>query len=325
MALQDSFFRMIDYMRVSVTDRCNIRCVYCMPSEGIRPIVHKEIMTHEEILRVLRSAARLGVRKVRITGGEPLVRKNVQYLIREAAAIDGIEEITLTTNGILLGRYASELAACGLKRVNVSLDSLRAERYREITRGGRLEDVLSGIEAAQRHLLVPVKINMVPIRGLNDDEIIDFARMTVESPCHVRFIELMPFGDRGMHDQGRCVTTDEVKRIVSQLGELTPVRERRAGPAKYFRLPGAEGVLGFISSMTHHFCTDCNRLRMTADGKIRPCLFSETEIDLKTPMRRGVPDEEIERILRIAVEIKPEGKSILGRQQSSRPMSRIGG
>lgn len=323
--MQDSFFRVIDYMRVSITDRCNIRCVYCMPAEGIRPIVHKEIMTYEEILRVLRGAARLGVRKVRITGGEPLVRKNVQYLIGEAVAIDGIEEITLTTNGLLLSRYAAELAACGLKRVNVSLDSLKEDRYREITRGGRLKDVLSGIEAARKHLLVPVKINMVPIRGINDDEIIDFARMSVEAPCDVRFIELMPFGDRGLHDGKRCVTTDEVKRIVSHLGDLTPVRERRDGPAKYFRLPGAKGVLGFISSMTHHFCADCNRLRMTADGKIRPCLFSETEIDLRTPMRRGLPDEEIQRLLRIAVEIKPEGKSILGRQEGCRPMSRIGG
>ncbi|MGE5894840.1 MAG: GTP 3',8-cyclase MoaA [bacterium] len=325
MALQDSYSRVIDYMRVSITDRCNLRCIYCMPARGVPPIVHGEILSYEEILRVLNVAAGLGVRKVRITGGEPLARKNVQHLIREAVRIEGIEEITLTTNGLLLEKYATELAQCGLKRVNVSLDSLRTERYREITRGGNLEDVLRGIEAAQRNGLVPVKINMVPIRGINEDEVPDFARLTIKTPCHVRFIELMPFGDKALVDNRQCIPTDEIKDTVEKLGELSPVRRRKAGPAKYYQLPGAEGVVGFISAMTHHFCGECNRLRMTADGKLKPCLFSGTEIDLKTPMRRGAPDSEIERLLRLAVEVKPEGHAILQKYDTGRAMSKIGG
>lgn len=324
MPLQDNYRRAIDYMRVSITDRCNLRCIYCMPADGIEAMVHKEILRYEEILRVMRIAAGLGVRKVRITGGEPLARKNVQYLIREAALIEGIEELTLTTNGLLLEKYAIELAENGLDRVNVSLDSLKPDRYREITRGGNLEDVLRGIEAAYRAGLVPVKINMVPIRGVNDDEILDFARTTIDTPYHVRFIELMPIGDRTLSGEKQYIPTDDIKAIVGQLGELSPVR-RRTGPAKYYRLPGAEGVVGFISAMTHHFCTDCNRLRMTADGKLRPCLFSGTEIDLKTPMRRGAPDSEIERLLRLAVEVKPEGHAILKKYDTGRPMSKIGG
>ena len=325
MSLKDRYSRVIDYMRVSVTDRCNLRCVYCMPEEGVKHIVRKEILSYEEIVRIVGIASGLGVRKVRITGGEPLARKNIQSLIREISSIDTIEDLSLTTNGVLLEKYADELSVCGLDRINVSLDTLKPERYREITRGGDFEIVMKGIEKARNAGLGPVKINMVPIRGLNDDEINDFAERTITTPLHVRFIEFMPVGNGSFYDEKRHIPTDEIRKIVEQLGELTAVRVRKNGPAKYYRLPGAEGVIGFISAMTHHFCKECNRLRLTADGKLRPCLFSETEIDLKTPMRRDVPDEEIERLLKLSIEVKPEGHYLLKKAGNGRPMSGIGG
>ncbi len=325
MRLKDNYSRVIDYMRVSVTDRCNLRCVYCMPEEGVQQIVHKEILSYEEIARVVMVAARLGVRKVRITGGEPLARKNVQSLIKEIGSIDTIEDLSLTTNGVLLEKYAEELREYGLNRINVSLDTLRPERYRKITRGGDFDTVMKGIEKANSCGLTPVKINMVPIKGLNDDEIIDFAELTRATPYHVRFIEFMPVGNGSLYDEKRHIPTDEIRNTVEQLGELVPVRVRRNGPAKYYRLPDAEGVIGFISAMTHHFCKECNRLRLTADGKLRPCLFSETEIDLKTALRRGVLDDELERLLKISIEAKPEGHYLLERAADGRPMSKIGG
>jgi len=322
--LRDRFSRVIDYMRVSVTDRCNLRCLYCMPGRGVRPIVRREILAYEEIVRILTVAASLGVNRVRLTGGEPLARKDFQTLVGKLSMIEGIEDITLTTNGTLLQEYAARLRDAGLKRVNVSLDSLRPERYREITRGGDLDVVLKGLKRAEDEGLTPVKINMVPVRGINDDEIPDFARLTIETSYHVRFIELMPIGETSINE-GLRIPGEEVMERVRTLGELTPVRVRRHGPAKYYRLPGARGVIGFISAMTHHFCRDCNRLRLTADGKLRPCLFSETEIDLKSPIRKGCSDDEIERLLRLAIEIKPEGHYIIERASGRRPMSRIGG
>lgn len=324
--LRDGFSRLIDYMRVSVTDRCNLRCIYCMPPEDTRPIIYKNILRYEEIIRIIGTAAGLGVGKIRITGGEPLARKNVQYLIKAIHDIDGIEDISLTTNGVLLEKYADELKECGLIRVNVSLDSLRSERYNKITRGGDLKTVLRGIEKAYQCGLRPLKINMVPIRGLNDDEIPDFARLTLRTPYHVRFIELMPIGDNLFNKEKRhYIDTAEIKERVENIGLLAPVKVRRSGPARYFRLPGAEGVIGLISSMTRHSCRDCNRLRVTSDGKLRPCLFSETEIDLKSPLRKGATDSEIERLLRLAVEVKPEGRGPSVNLAVCGPMSKIGG
>jgi cyclic pyranopterin phosphate synthase len=339
MELRDSFHRVIDYMRISITDRCNLRCIYCMPAGGIRPVEHKEILTYEEIIRVVRVAAALGVRKIRITGGEPLARKNVSYLLSSLRKIAGIEDMSLTTNGVLLEKYARELADAGLSRVNISLDSLRPERYREMTRGGEVSLVLRGIEAAERAGLLPIKINMVPIRDLNADEIEDFARMTLHTPHQVRFIEFMPIGAKDLWSNERYVSTDEIRTTVEKMGPLSPVRLRRNGPARYFRFDGAPGVIGFISALTHHFCNDCNRLRITADGKLRPCLFSETEIDLKPALRHSSSDDEIERLLRLSIEVKPEGHNIQKRTQVSgndspssvcaasplKPMSRIGG
>ena len=327
MELRDTFERVIDYLRISITDRCNLRCVYCMPQSGIKLYEHREILTYEEIARVAGIAASLGVRKIRITGGEPLIRKDVSWLIASLKAIESIEEISLTTNGVLLQKFAGELAEAGLNRINVSLDTLRPERYREITRGGDLSLVLKGIDAAEEAGLLPVKINMVPIRNLNDDEISDFARMTLTTARHVRFIEFMPIGPRDFWSADRYLSTDELKETVEKIGPLIPVRLRRRGPAKYFRFDGAPGVIGFISALTHHFCEDCNRLRLTADGKLRPCLFSETEIDLKPALRMQSSDREVERLLRLAIEVKPEGHKIDQRDDLStlKNMSRIGG
>ncbi len=327
MQLRDNFHRTIDYLRISVTDRCNLRCIYCMPAEGVRPIEHKEILTYEEITRIVRVASELGVRKVRITGGEPLSRKNVTFLVSSIRKIAGIEDLSLTTNGVLLANYAKELAEAGLDRVNISLDSLRPEKYREITRGGEIGKVMAGIEAAEKARLMPVKINMVPVRGLNDDEIEEFARITLHTPYHVRFIEFMPIGARDFWSEEKYVSTDEIRTVVERIGPLFPVRIRKTGPARYFRFEKALGVLGFISALTHHFCGDCSRLRLTADGKLRPCLFSETEIDLKPALRNQSSDSELERLLRLSVEVKPEGHDI-GRRadiKALRAMSKIGG
>lgn len=327
--LSDTFGRRIDYLRISVTDRCNLRCLYCMPSEGVKPITHKDILTYEEIIRIVRIAVPIGIKKVRLTGGEPLARKNIASLISSLKKIEGVENISMTTNGILLEGYAEELFHAGLDRVNVSLDSLRPERYREITRGGSLESVIRGIEKAHDVGLRPVRINMVPIKGFNDDEIEDFARLTLVKPYQVRFIEFMPTGSQELWSPERYIPVDEIKRIVERIGRLTPVRLRRSGPARYFRFDGALGVIGFINAVTHQFCSECNRIRLTADGYLRPCLFSEKEIDLKTAMRNGATDEEIERLIRLAIEVKPKEHNINCRDGSSflitRPMSKIGG
>lgn len=333
---KDSYQRTIDYLRVSITDRCNLRCVYCMPSDGIIPLDHKEILHYEEIIRVVRIAAGIGVRKVRITGGEPLARKNVIYLISEIGNIEGIKDLSLTTNGILLSGYANKLSEAGLKRINISLDSLRPDRYKEITRGGDLRLVLRGIEDAEKAGLSPIKINMVPIRGLNADEIEDFAKLTFKLPYQIRFIEFMPFGTEGLWSPERFVSVEEIKSIVEGVGPLTPAKLKRSGPAQYFRFDSAPGVIGFISPISNHFCGECNRLRLTADGKLRPCLFSETEIDLKPALRGGAPDDELERLIKLSIEVKPKGHDIgprstellslmKNKECARRPMSRIGG
>jgi cyclic pyranopterin phosphate synthase len=334
--IKDNFQRTIDYMRVSVTDRCNLRCIYCMPPEGIRLIKHKEILSYEEIVRIVRIASGIGVKKVRITGGEPLARKNITYLIAAIKNIEGIEDMSLTTNGVLLERYAEELAEAGLDRVNISLDSFRSDKYREITRGGDIDVVLRGIASAEMAGLRPIKINVVPIRGFNEDEIEEFAKVTLKAPYQVRFIEFMPFGVKGIEWPEKYISTDEIKSIVEGIAPLTPVKIRKSGPARYFRFDNAPGIVGFISPISHHFCKECNRLRLTADGKLRPCLFSETEIDLKPSLRCGAHDDEIKRLIKLSIEIKPEGhniriqnpelrKLISEKEDYLRPMSKIGG
>ncbi|MGO9015642.1 MAG: GTP 3',8-cyclase MoaA [Dissulfurispiraceae bacterium] len=325
--IQDKYKRIIDYMRISVTDRCNLRCIYCMPSEGIRPVAHKDILRYEEIVRIVSAAAKLGVKKIRITGGEPLTRKNLSFLIASLNEIEGIEDISLTTNGVLLRQQVRELAASGLKRVNVSLDSLNPDKYRVITRGGDINNVFEGIHEAQQAGLSPIKLNMVPIRGFNDDEIEAFAQLTLKTPLHVRFIEFMPTGAGAIWSEEKCISSDEIKRRVSSIAPLYPVKLRKSGPARYYRFEHAPGVVGFISPITHHFCSSCNRLRLTSEGKLRPCLFSETEIDLKSAMRAGADDDEIERLIRLSAEMKPKGHTINHEKSFAnlKPMSRIGG
>jgi cyclic pyranopterin phosphate synthase len=324
----DNFNRPISYLRVSVTDRCNLRCVYCMPPTGIPWRPHAEILRYEEIKTVVRAAAELGISKVRLTGGEPLVRLGIVNLVAMLAQIPGIDDLAMTTNGILLARYAKELKAAGLKRVNVSLDTLRPDRFRRITRLGELSDTLDGIAAAKEAGLVPVKVNVVVVRGLNDDEVVDFARLTYAPDWHVRFIEVMPLGGNACWADNGYVPMGEVReRIERELGELIPAKLGvGGGPARYYRLPGAQGTIGFITPVSEHFCYQCNRLRLTADGKLRPCLLSDYEIDLRTPLRQGATMEEIKRLIVGAVRAKPE-RHRLSEQvlPQGRVMSEIGG
>jgi cyclic pyranopterin phosphate synthase len=320
----DSFGRSIDYLRISVTDRCNLRCIYCMPSEGVPHISHSEILSYEEIRAVVQAAAHLGVRKIRLTGGEPLVRADFPELVKMLSQIEGIEELSLTTNGALLKDYAQALKQAGLSRVNVSLDTLRRSRFQHVTRLGELKDVLTGIEAAKEAGLLPIKINTVVMRGINDDEILDFARMTYKDGWHVRFIELMPF--KGV---AQPVPSVELQQHISSVGRLEPRMPITGnGPAVYYRLAGAKGTIGFISPLTEiSFCSRCNRMRFTPDGKLRPCLLGDNEIDLKTPLRDNASMEELERLILKAVASKPEHHHL--KDTSGRPverkMSQIGG
>jgi GTP 3',8-cyclase len=330
----DSINRKIEYLRISITDRCNLRCVYCMPSAGVPRLPHEAILRYEEIVRIVKVTAKEGIKKVRLTGGEPLVRRGVASLVREIAAIPGIEDLSLTTNGLLLGRMARELANAGLKRINVSLDSLDPDRFRELTRGGELKDVLEGIHKAEEAGFDPIKINVVAIKGVNEEEVLEFARMTLLKPYHVRFIEFMPIGHHLMWEDSKVMTEGEIMEKISALGELIPEKQgergsrgAKAGPARLYRLPGAKGIVGFISPLSNHFCGSCNRLRLTADGKIRPCLFSETEIDLKAPLRTGCDDAELSRLISVALSVKPKGHSVADgvKYECRRTMSRIGG
>jgi cyclic pyranopterin phosphate synthase len=325
--IEDSFGRPASYLRLSVTDRCNLRCVYCTPSTGSQPAEVGRLMTLGEIERLVRVAAHLGVRRVRITGGEPLMRHDLPLLIETVAKIDGIEEVSLTTNGARLARYADALASAGLRRVNVSLDSLDPETYAAIRRGGNLLHVLQGIQAAARAGLFPIKINMVPIRGVNDGEIQRFAMLTLESSVHVRFIELMPSSSVSFWNPERCVPVSDMIRIVSTISPLVPVGNSDSGPARTFQLAGAQGVIGFISPMTHPFCGSCNRIRLTADGRIRPCLFSGFEVDVLSVVRSGKPDREVEACFRNALSSKPRRHALdaAGAGHRRLAMSRIGG
>ncbi|MBU0494322.1 MAG: GTP 3',8-cyclase MoaA [Chloroflexi bacterium] len=327
----DSFARPINYLRVSVTDRCNLRCVYCMPAEGIDLVRHEDVLRYEEIARVVQAAAALGVCKVRLTGGEPLARRGLPDLVRLIAAVPGIDDISMTTNGVLLPRHADALAAAGLRRVNVSLDSLRPNRFRAITRCGELTDVWAGIAAAERAGLTPVKLNTVVARGLNDDEVVDFARLTLEQPLNVRFIEIMPLGANEHWAGDGYVPMSEVRaRIEAALGPLETVRGHDPvvgnGPARYSRVPGAPGTIGFISPVSEHFCFHCNRLRLTADGKLRPCLLSDDEIDLRAALRGGADDQELETIIAQAIAAKPARHHLdVGDVPHARQMAQIGG
>lgn len=327
--LQDRFGRQITYLRVSVTDRCNFRCVYCMPAGGIGWQPHESIMRFEEIVAVVRAAAENGVRSVRLTGGEPLVRRKLPDLVKMIAAIPGIEDISLTTNAVLLEAAAGPLAEAGLQRINVSIDTLRADRFARITRGASIRSVWRGIAAAERHGLKPIKLNAVVMRGVNDDELPDLARLSVDKAWDVRFIELMPLQNQVPWGDGFPTPEQAYLPVQEMLARLAPLglepadRTVGRGPARTYRIPGAQGTVGFISPLGDHFCQSCNRMRLTADGHLRPCLLSDAEIALLPAMRSGEP---VLPLLRQAVESKPGGHHLSASlRPDGRTMTQIGG
>ena len=326
--LSDSFQRPINYLRISVTDRCNLRCIYCMPSDGVGLMPHQDILNYEEIYTVALAAAELGIDKVRLTGGEPLVRSGLPKLIQMLAHIDTINDISLTTNGLLLSRYAAELKQAGLQRVNVSLDTLKQDKFELITRrNNNLNDVLEGIEAARSVGLNPVKINTVVTAGINDDELVDFATKTIDEGWHVRFIELMlPVGVSTSASQ--FISVSNMRERLKPLGELEPCLPSAGnGPAKYFRFPHAKGTLGFITPVSEHFCFHCNRLRLTSDGKLRSCLLAEDEVDLRQLLRSGISSNGlIKHLIEEAVARKPLHHRLdEGYMPKDRPFSQVGG
>jgi cyclic pyranopterin phosphate synthase len=326
--LADAFRRPIDYLRISVTDRCNLRCVYCMPEAGLPWIDKRSILSFAEIEQIARAAASVGVRSLRLTGGEPLVRPDLHLLVARLAAIEGIEDIALSTNALLLAEQVEQLAAAGLRRVNISLDTLQADRFERIARRPGLERVLAGIDAAIAAGLGPVKLNCVVMRGQNDDELLDFAAMTRERDVYVRFIEMMPVLENVAEQREAYLSADDILARLAEAGTLAPVIGPGGnGPARYFAYPGALGAVGVISPLSHDYCERCNRVRLTADGRLRLCLFGDYEIDLRTPLRAGAGREDIAALFRGGMLIKPERHHLdLGRPSSRmRAFSEIGG
>jgi GTP 3',8-cyclase len=302
--MQDAWGRRIEYLRISVTDKCNLRCTYCMPEEGLPWLRRDQILSYEEIAAVVGQMAPLGLRRLRITGGEPLVRRDLPTLVRLLRAVPGIDDIALSTNAVLLEEQAEELRRAGVNRVNISLDSLRPERIDAIARRPAAYAILRGIAAAERAGLGPIKLNCVVMRGQNDDEVADFAAMTRERPWHVRFIEVMPTGENLAVSERDYVSADEMLERVRAVGDLRPVPGPAGnGPARYFAFPGAAGTVGVITPMSHNYCDRCNRMRLTADGQLRPCLFGIAQTDLRDALRRGEP---LEPLIRRTLSIKPE-------------------
>jgi cyclic pyranopterin phosphate synthase len=302
--LIDRCQRRLNYLRISVTDRCNLRCAYCLPSEDIPRLRHEDVLRYEEILRVARVAAGLGITKVRVTGGEPLVRRGVVDFLAELARIPGISDLSLTTNGLRLPEFAGPLRAAGVSRINISMDTLDPGRYREITGVDAFALAWEGIRAARDHGFHPIKLNVVAMRGVNDDELPALARLSLDSPLHVRFIEFMPIGRSRF--QGAPLLYPEIKERIGTVGRLLPVDGSPLdGPAHRYRFEGAPGEVGFIPAISHHFCSRCNRLRLTADGHLRPCLLSDRHEDVKGPLRSGATDAEIAEIFFQATRHKP--------------------
>ena len=324
--LLDQFGRSIEYLRISVTDRCNFRCRYCMPVEGLPWLPKADILSYEEIREVVTQLAPLGLRRIRITGGEPTIRPQLETLVRFIRDVSGVEDIALSTNGVKLPQLAQSLADAGLDRVNISADSLRPDRIVSIARRDLGFEPVAAARAAQAAGLGPIKLNVVVMRGVNDDEVVDFARLTLGNPWHVRFIELMPVGALEPMTDEMVVPSDEVLcRIQDALGVLSagggPARGN--GPAAYYTLAGAAGSIGVITPMTHTYCGSCNRVRLTADGRLRTCLFGDHEVDLRAPLRAG---ERLEPWVRQALAEKPEAHALLTRAVGGlRALSQVGG
>jgi cyclic pyranopterin phosphate synthase len=299
-----------------------------MPEQGVQFIPHREILSYEEMLRIVRLCVLKGIRKVRVTGGEPLVRKEVTHFLEMLCKIQGLEEITLTTNGVLLKDFAADIKNCGICRINVSLDSLKPERFFQITGRDYFDRVWEGLEASEHVGFRPIKINVVAIKGINDDEILDFADLAVKKPYHIRFIELMPVGNQSTWNAERFVPTDEIYRLIQSHGDLTPLESNPYdGPAQRFKIKGGLGEIGLISALSHHFCDHCNRLRLTPGGHLRGCLFSDQEIDLKTPLRQKKKDEDLLHLIEFAIKNKPKEHGLLKcfPRKCVPQMNRIGG
>jgi GTP 3',8-cyclase len=327
--LLDSYNRQINYLRISLTDRCNLRCVYCMPEEGVPKLIHEDILTYEELLRLARLSVGLGIQKIRLTGGEPLVRRNIADLIKDLGEIPGIRDISLTTNGVLLAEKARSLWEAGVKRINISLDTLNAQKFTEITRFDFFNQVWEGIQEAERIGFSPIKINVVALKGINDDELLDFGRLSYKKPYHIRFIEFMPVGPENGWRAERFLSSEEIINKLQTLGDLFPVNGQGwDGPAKRMAYAGAQGEIGLISPISEHFCPSCNRLRLTAEGRLRVCIFSDDETDLRTPLRKGASDAELESIIRGTIARKPREHPVQMNslpRKCQRQMSKIGG
>lgn len=327
--LLDAFGRRIDYLRISITDRCNLRCFYCTP-EGGQQSSRAELLTFEELQKVAEAAVMAGISKIRITGGEPLERKGVVELCRRLNNIEGLEGLSLTTNGVRLKEFARPLFQAGIRRINVSLDTLQAERFTRITGRNQLSSVLAGIKEAREIGFNPIKINTVVTRGVNEDEIIDLARLSLTEPYHIRFIELMPTnGWSGPEFLSRFVSLEEIKTMIGTVGPLAEKTcSNTFGPADLFSLPKAVGRLGFIASVSSHFCRSCNRLRLTADGRLRACLFSDEETNVKGPLRAGANRKVLAGLFKLAARRKPERHGLISenvQNGKNRIMRAIGG
>jgi len=323
--LRDSFGRSIEYLRISVTDRCNFRCLYCMPAAGLEWLPRSDILSYEEITEVVRELAPLGLRRLRITGGEPTLRPQLERLVGMLRSIPGIEDISLSTNGLRLPELAGSFKEAGLDRVNMSADSLRPDRIRQISRRNIDFDPIAAATAAEQAGLSPIKINVVVMRGINDDELRDFARLTIEREWHVRFIELMPVGEMRELTWDHVVPSEEVLRQLEAIAPLEPADGpgRGNGPARYFRFANARGTVGIITPMSHTYCGSCNRVRLTADGRLRTCLFGDDEVDLRSPLREGLP---LEPFFRSALSSKPKEHHLLQMQVGGlRALSQVGG
>ena len=326
--MRDTFGRRIEYLRVSVTDKCNLRCVYCMPEQGLPWMTHAEILRYEEIAAIVRVMAGMGLKSIRLTGGEPLVRRDLPQLVQMLAEIPGIEDIALSTNAVLLREQAFDLRSAGVTRVNISLDSLRADRIDAISRRpGTHARILDGIAAAEEAGFEPIKINTVVMRGRNDDELEDFAQITRERPWHVRFIEVMPVGENLDISAEEYVSSVEMLERVRRIGNIESVPGPHGnGPATYFRYPGARGTVGVITPMSHNYCDRCNRMRLTADGHLRPCLFGDIQTNLRDALRAGAA---IEPLIEHTLTIKPERHYLIQGQAVGsgglRALSQVGG
>lgn len=339
--LVDQFSRTISYLRLSITDHCNLRCMYCMPEHDGKgnPVKHgnflrhDELLSYEELLRVVRIAVGMGMSKLRLTGGEPLVRRGILDFIKELSKIDGLNQVLVTTNGVLLGEYAEDLLASGVHQVNISLDTMQRDKFKQISGRDFFDKVWESICTAER-LGFKVKLNAVAMKGINDDEFLDFARLSLEHSFQIRFIEFMPAGDAGSWSQGRFCDSDEIMKKIRTIGSLEPSeKQRSSGPAKLYTFSsgGRKGTLGFISPISHHFCDQCTRLRLTSEGRLRPCLLHDIETDLRVLLRGGVSDDVVRNAIRDAIFNKPKGhqlstvQDVVEKSRCNGGMSKIGG